>query len=244
LKRTGSTLCLGSLGVAPRSLSTCSTRLLHPSNSQTQEHQSSGPAGKLALLTRALRHESPGVRHAALGELRAFMQRSRGFIHRLVAGAAAEAGGGARGGGGGPGAGGGGEEVEGLLPELMSALLACCDSAARSHLGLSMRQRCVSGRQGWRCRAGPDVTVCLVPGRSGAPALALTWLPALVRPLRPACACSCAECLGMLGAVDPGRLRPALAAGITEHRLFPRWGRPSGARARAPANARDCLGAR
>jgi len=140
-----------------------------------QEHQSSGPAGKLALLTRALRHESPGVRHAALGELRSFMQRCKGFVRSLVA---AAGGGGSKSSSSAAGTAGhnaptGGDETPGpaLLPDLMGALLACCDNAARSHLGLSMRQRC-------------------------------------------------AECLGLLGAVDPARIRPALSAAETDHRLL------------------------
>ncbi|KIY93597.1 hypothetical protein MNEG_14365 [Monoraphidium neglectum] len=137
-----------------------------------QEHQSSGPAGKLALLVRALRHESPGVRHAALGELRAFMTRCRRFVRGLAASAGAAGGGPGKGSGGGAG-GGGGEAGAGpaLLADLMAALLSSCDNAARSHLGLSMRQRC-------------------------------------------------AECLGLLGAVDPARLRPALQSGEVDHRLL------------------------
>lgn len=107
-----------------------------------QEHQSAGNAGKLALLSRALRHESPGVRHAALGELLSFMRRCKGFLRSLVAAAGANAAGAAAGGGGGGGGGGGDDAAApGLLPDLMGALLACCDNAARSHLGISMRER-------------------------------------------------------------------------------------------------------
>jgi serine/threonine-protein kinase ATR len=118
-----------------------------------------GPAERLALLVRATRHESLNVRHAALGELRAFMTSGsgQGHVAALVSEAVSQEAGG--GGAGGAAAGAAGS-ARAAASELVSALLGSCDNAARTRLALSLKQLA-------------------------------------------------AQCLGLLGAVDPARLAVA-----------------------------------
>jgi hypothetical protein len=107
------------------------------------------------------------------------MRSCKGFVRSLVASAGSGGGGAAGGtavaqrGGGGSSGTDDGSGAAALLPDLMSALLSACDNAARSHVGLSMRQRC-------------------------------------------------AECLGLLGAVDPAKMRPGLSVAEADHRLLHR----------------------
>lgn len=169
-------MCLRRLLAAPRRslsgagvLTAPSARCRPLAFTAPQEHQSSGPAGKLALLVRALRHESPGVRHAALGALRSFMLRSKRFVRALAASAApgarpvvgargAAAGGGSAAGGNGGAAGGGEEDGGGpeLLGDLMGALMACCDNVPPG-LAVQMRQRCA--RRGRPRARGADASL-------------------------------------------------------------------------------------
>jgi hypothetical protein len=125
----------------------------------------SGPADRLQLLVRSMRHESLNVRHAALTQLKAFMasRAGSGYLAALVSEAVSEQGGlGAGGGGAAPGArGGAAADARALVSDLTSALLRCCDNAARTRLAMSLKQMC-------------------------------------------------AQCLGLLGAVDPGRLHVSL----------------------------------
>ncbi|KAL6746419.1 hypothetical protein V8C86DRAFT_3034694, partial [Haematococcus lacustris] len=116
--------------------------------------QGSGQQGKhLKLLISALEHESLAVRHSGLGELRGFLTKQRKWVGNLLSAAlgmdtAAWNGPGAEGGvaGASRGPGSGASRVRPdaaeLLGSLMASLLRCCENAMRTHLGMSLRDRC------------------------------------------------------------------------------------------------------
>ena len=169
---------------------------------------------QISFLRRFQSVHPPSLRHAALGEVKLVLLRQRPLMDQIMAGAL--------GSGSGSEAGRGARDAPPsqrealLLAAMLSALLRCCDNVMRTRLGKRLKLRCVEC--GFRLiRSSPWIMPRLEPTLKlvlaspthttflnpfGPPTIIPTFShwPITLLLLR------CAECLGLLGAVDPARV--------------------------------------